>query len=496
MSTPFISAQGSSGSSSNRPEAPGPLMRRGPRPLLLHLTLATLRSTVSRATSMHWNAVSPTSSAAAVVDALRRAAADGNRDRPGDAAFSAEVVAETLRQDALLIEGIAAYRRHPYRRTLADPPAVWAEGGSRLLDYGMAGGGMTGGDMTGGGMAGGGKAGGGKPGGGKAGGVPAVFVPSLVNRAYVLDLMEGGSMLRWLAQHGVRPLLLDWGWPGEAERRFTLTDYVAGRLERALGYAASFTGGPTVLVGYCMGGTLAVAAAQRRPDLVRGLGLLAAPWDFHAGDAEQAAQVAAMLPLLEPAMALGNALPVDLLQSLFALLDPWGVAGKYRSFARLPQDGRRARLFVALEDWLNDGIPLAAEVTRACLRDWYGANTPFRGDWRIAGLAVEPRAVTMPAFVAVPAQDRIVPPGAARPLARLIPRAELHEPAAGHIGMAAGSRAETALWQPLAAWIARVAGSGVSGAGARGTGGTGVGGGGPRVPRRRPGARHGTGSAA
>src|SRR4051794_2845118 len=185
---------------SDRPEAPGPLMRRGPRPLLLHLTLAMLRSTVSRATSTHWNAASRNSSAAAAVfHALHRAAADGSRGRLNEAGFPAEVLAETLRQDALLIEGIAAYRRHPYRRMLTEPPAVWAEGGSRLLDYG--------GD-----------------------GVPAVFVPSLVNRAYVLDLMEGGSMLRWLAQHGVRPLLLDWGWPAETERRFTLTDYVAGRM--------------------------------------------------------------------------------------------------------------------------------------------------------------------------------------------------------------------------------------------------------------------------
>ena len=38
-----------------RTDAPGPLMRRGPRPLLLHLTLAMLRSTVSRATSPLWN---------------------------------------------------------------------------------------------------------------------------------------------------------------------------------------------------------------------------------------------------------------------------------------------------------------------------------------------------------------------------------------------------------------------------------------------------------
>ena len=96
-----------------------------------------------------------------------------------------------------------------------------------------------------------------------------LFVPSLVNRAYVLDLLPGGARCcAALAGQGVRPLLLDWGWPGEAERGFTLTDYVAGRLERAL--AALRAGGPVVLAGYCMGGLLALAAALRRPDRVRG----------------------------------------------------------------------------------------------------------------------------------------------------------------------------------------------------------------------------------
>ena len=35
--------------------------------------------------------------------------------------FPAAVVAETLRQDAALIDGIAAYRRHPWHRTLLGP---------------------------------------------------------------------------------------------------------------------------------------------------------------------------------------------------------------------------------------------------------------------------------------------------------------------------------------------------------------------------------------
>jgi hypothetical protein len=154
-------------------------------------------------------------------------------------AFRARVLAALARADRRLIAGIAAYRRHPYARDLPAPPTAWAEGGTRIVDYGGE-------------------------------GLSVLFVPSLVNRAEVLDLMPDASLLRWLAGNGAHPLLLDWGWPGEAERSFTLTDYVAGRLERALAALP----GPVVLVGYCMGGLLALAAALRQPDRIRALGLL------------------------------------------------------------------------------------------------------------------------------------------------------------------------------------------------------------------------------
>ncbi len=211
-----------------------------------------------------------------------------------------------------------------------------------------------------------------------------------------------------------------------------------------------------VLAGYCMGGLLALAAAQRRPDLVRALALLATPWDFHAGGAEPALAVARLLPLLEPALGVQGALGVDALQVMFALLDPWGVADKYRAFGRLDPAGARAELFVALEDWLNDGVPLAAPVARECLSGWYGANTPARGAWRVAGMPVDPGAVRMPALVAVPGRDRIVPPESALPLGEAIPGARVVAPAAGHVGMVAGARAERVLWGVMREWVAGV----------------------------------------
>ncbi len=330
-------------------------------------------------------------------------------------------LAGSLLPDAALLAGIAAYRRHPWQRPMEDPPSVWQEGCSRLLDYGAP-------DDP-----------------------PVVFVPSLVNRAYVLDLLPDHSMLRFLAARGLRPLLLDWGFPGAVERGFTLTDYVAGRLERAL----SALGGPVTLAGYCMGGLMGVAAAQRRPELVRRLVLIATPWDFHAADAAAALQVAALLPALEPALAAAGALPIDALQMLFALLDPGSVGAKYRAFGRQDQAGERARMFVALEDWLNDGVPLAAAVARETLAGWYGANSAAAGDWRIAGWPVQPETLRLPCWIAVPGRDRIVPPQSALPLAACIPGAVLHRPDAGHVGMVAGSRARPLLWEPLLGWLNR-----------------------------------------
>jgi polyhydroxyalkanoate synthase subunit PhaC len=138
---------------------------------------------------------------------------------------------------------------------------------------------------------------------------------------------------------------------------------------------------------------------------------------------------------------------------LFALDDPIAVAEKFRQFGRMDPDSASARLFVALEDWLNDGVALSGATARECLRLWYRDNLPMRGEWRVSGLRVDPRTITVPAFVAVPRRDRIVPPESARALARLLPNVTLVEPDAGHVGMTTGRAAPALLWEPLRAWL-------------------------------------------
>jgi polyhydroxyalkanoate synthase len=327
------------------------------------------------------------------------------------------------RGDAML-RGIERYRHHPYRRVAEARPVLWQDGTTRLVDY--------------------------RP----DGGVPVLAVPSLINKAYVLDLQPENSLLRHLAAAGLRPLLVDWGAPGAAERRFGLTEYIAGRLEAAAAAAVAATGRRLTVLGYCMGGLLAVALAQRRPELVASLALLATPWDFHAERAAQARLLGRLAgPLVDSFTGLGE-VPVDVLQMFFLANDPLTAARKFIALNALPPGGAAEHRFVALEDWLNDGVPLALPVAAESLGGWYGDNLPGQGRWQIAGRPVVPEEVAAPSLVVVPKQDRIVPPLTAAALLDHLIDADRLDPPLGHVGMVVGHGAPQALWAPLAQWLA------------------------------------------
>jgi polyhydroxyalkanoate synthase len=237
-----------------------------------------------------------------------------------------------------------------------------------------------------------------------------------------------------------------------------LTDYIAGRLERAIDQVLAATGEKPILVGYCMGGLLALAAAQRRKQDLAGLALLATPWDFHIASPCQARAVAGSYFVLAPMMAAVGELPVDVIQALFASLDPMLVARKFLRFDTLDPGSADAENFVALEDWLNDGVALTLSVAEECLVGWYGENRPANGNWLVAESAVCPQAVDLPSLCVLPSGDRIVPPKSALALAEALPRCDRLEPNAGHIGMIASTRAQEKVWRPLGDWLERAAG--------------------------------------
>jgi polyhydroxyalkanoate synthase len=337
------------------------------------------------------------------------------------AAFETALAKESVARARQFIAGVKLYQNHPVHRNMPEAPVVSQEGTTRLRDYNP-----------------------------RALDAPVVLViPSLINRFDILDLDKNHSFLRALVEQGFHPLVVDWDEPGPEEENFSLTDYIMRRLVPALEIAFAQTQRRVHVLGYCMGGLLALALAVLRPERVRTLMLLATPWDFSS----QAAQYPLLAEQAEPQLQAFGHLPIDYIQSVFALFQPMQVFTKFVGFAALDSAGEEARNFVLLEDWLNDGVPLTANVARECLLGWYGENLPGQMKWSVADRIIDPRTLNIPAYVLAPGKDRIVPPESALPLGKLLPRATLHQPMTGHIGLIASRTAPQQVWNGLFKWL-------------------------------------------
>lgn len=312
---------------------------------------------------------------------------------------------------ARALAGLRAYQHAPRLPATPMPDAIAHDGRVRLRDYG---------------------------GTGRA----VVVVPSLINPPFVLDLAPDNSLLRWLAAQGLRVLLVDWGMPTPDDRGMDLGDH-AQVVARLCGTLAE----PPLLVGYCLGGTIALAAAAFAP--VAGIALIATPWRFDGfGEAGRAA-IADVWRAAQPTAERLGLLPMELLQSMFWQIDPARTVAKFVRFAELDPASPAAQAFIALEDWANGGAPIPYAAARELFDDLFDADLPGRGRWSVGRRIVLPHPpVPMVEFVAQ--SDRIVPAASAigLPDRRIVP--------AGHVGMIVGSRGRSVLWEPLGRWLSDV----------------------------------------
>ena len=291
--------------------------------------------------------------------------------------------------------GILAYRRHPFRRGVPDPrwpgPRAGADCSTTTARTRHA------------------------P---EPGRRLVLVVPSLVNRAHVLDLCPrprccatspppgSGRCCSTGARRG----------RGAGLHVHRLRRRPAGTRSRRGHELAGAAGG----AGRLLHGRAARPGARAAPArAARGLACWRRPGISGPG---RGAAPAASPPCCRGWSRCWQAtgtLPVDMLQALFAALDPGRHREKYRAFGRLDPDSPGAPVRRA------GGL---AEQRRRPRRaggagdagGWYGANTPARGAWRIAGEVVAPRPppARLPRH---PGAGPIVPPASARALADRCP---------------------------------------------------------------------------
>jgi len=272
-----------------------------------------------------------------------------------------------------------------------------------------------------------------------------VFVPSLINPPAVLDLSAGRSLLRYLAEQGHDPWLIDWGTPCLNDRTLDLTGHI---LDRLLPLIDATGNKSPVLVGYCLGGTLTLAAAMLRP--CSGVATIAAPWSFSGFPASDRAEIARLWAQAKPVCEKLGYVPMEVLQTGFWALDPKRTIRKFAEFADIETGTEAEQAFLALEDWANAGPPLTYAAAQELFEQLYNGDLTGQGGWTIGGRQIDPKTIACPTLSVRSSRDRIVPIEAAPTLA------ENWTVAAGHVGMVVGSRAQETLWARLGQWLASV----------------------------------------
>lgn len=309
-----------------------------------------------------------------------------------------ELVRQAALQDPELaraaLDGLRRYQAAPLVPGGAERPVIRQVAGSSLRDCGGA-------------------------------GAPLVLVPSLINPPTILDLDPKRSLADVLARRH-RVLLLDWG-PAEGRRDLSLDHHVTERLLPLLNDL-----GPVTLVGYCLGGTLALAAAAQSR-AVHAVATLAAPYLFDRYPADARSRLAGQWNSSRPAALAFGFLPMEVLQAAFWQIDPVRIVAKFAHFAEAGHD--EARRFVALEDWANGGEPLPLPAAAQLVDGLFS-----RGE-RLTPLP------NCPMLHVTATGDRIVPAETAAPRG-----SHLTSPS-GHVGMIVGRDAPEHLHAPLLRWL-------------------------------------------
>jgi polyhydroxyalkanoate synthase len=258
-----------------------------------------------------------------------------------------------------------------------------------------------------------------------------VLVPSLINPPTILDLDPACSLADALAARH-RVLLLDWGTAAK-RRELDLDAHVAERLVPLVEAVGTVT-----LVGYCLGGTLALAAAARCK-AVEAVVTIASPWRFERYPTDSRHQLVALWRASGAAAAGLGFLPMEVLQAAFWQIDPARLVAKFARFAEADPASSAARRFVILEEWANGGEPLPLPAARQLVEQLFE---------RGAMLGPLP---SCPQLHVTATGDRIVPAATAAP------GEQLSSPS-GHVGMIVGRDAAWTLHTPMLSWLEGAAG--------------------------------------
>lgn len=240
---------------------------------------------------------------------------------------------------------------------------------------------------------------------------PVLIIPAWIMKYYILDLSPHNSLVKWLVSQGHTVFIISWRNPDGDDRNLGMDDYYRmGAMAAIDTVTARIPNTQVHLMGYCLGGTLAMitaaAMAENNDKRLKTLSLLAAQGDFtEAGEL--------MLYISKS--------QVDFLKNMMwdqGYLDTRQMAGTFqmlRSYdliwSKMVDDYLHGvqRGMIDLLAWNEDATRMPYKMHSEYLEKLFLNNDFSEGRFKIEGKSTAPGNIHMPMFVVATEKDHVAP---------------------------------------------------------------------------------------
>ncbi|MGE0820584.1 MAG: alpha/beta fold hydrolase [Candidatus Binatia bacterium] len=286
--------------------------------------------------------------------------------------------------------------------------------------------------------------------------VPVLLVMSLVSRPYILDLAPGQSLIEYLLLQGFDVYLIDWGTPRAEHRTLRLEDYILDFLPDCIRVIEEETREHEVsLVGYCLGGLLAVLYAAVYPEKpLKNLACFTTPINSDGMSLYRTWTDPAHFDLDRLINTLGN-IPPELIDASMQVLRPFQKSAGQMKLLDNVEDDAFVKAHLRFERWASDHIPFPGETARQLVTAFLRENKLARNEFILDRQRIDFGRIRVPFLHVTAEHDHIVPAAASADLIKLVGSEDKTEIVlkGGHVSLVAGANAVYRLWPKLDAWL-------------------------------------------
>ena len=242
--------------------------------------------------------------------------------------------------------------------------------------------------------------------------IPLLIVPPWINKFYILDLRPENSMIRWLTAQGITVFVTSWVNPDPSLATKSLEDYMAEGFYEAVRQVMRQCKVEQVnTVGYCIGGTALACTLAHMAAIgdtsIRSATFFAAQQDFaEAGDLLMFTNEEWLKDLERRMDAAGGVLPGAAMAETFNMLRANDLIWSF--FVNNYLMGKDPTPFDLLF-WNSDQTRMPKTLHMQYLRRFYQDNALANGTLELAGVHLDPGAITQPVYVQASREDHIAP---------------------------------------------------------------------------------------